>query len=112
MISLREVLSHLPAYFQQCHRTIIIKYEKGNLSHGQLGSPQWQRGTPCWKKISGKDKKYLFVTVTEKLPAPLWLTRSFFRIGNFYALKFLNYTVIFITAGQCQGTGTDVAGNT
>ena len=24
MISLREVLSHLPAYFQQCHRTIII----------------------------------------------------------------------------------------
>lgn len=24
MISLREVLTHLPAYFQQCHRTIIV----------------------------------------------------------------------------------------
>ena len=24
MISLREVLAHLPAYFQQCHRTIIV----------------------------------------------------------------------------------------
>ena len=24
MISLREVLAHLPAYFLQCHRTIIV----------------------------------------------------------------------------------------
>lgn len=24
MISLREVLAHLPAYFQQCHRTVIV----------------------------------------------------------------------------------------
>lgn len=56
-------------------------------------------------KISGKDKKYLFVTVTEKLPAPLWLTRSFFRIGNFYALKFLNYTVIFLQHASARAPG-------
>jgi two-component system, LytTR family, response regulator LytT len=52
MISLREVLSHLPAYFQQCHRTIIINMKKVTCL------------TDNWVVLNGKEelpvgKKYL-----------------------------------------------------